>query len=316
MKKVKSGVITLLGFPNAGKSTLMNTLVGEQVAIISPKPQTTWQVLKGHVVRDGMEFIVYDTPGVQDGTKAINLAIARNLTHQIKNAKDGSEIILLVIDSAAFLKQDLKRFEDVFGKEKIKLPMNIQLIPVLNKSELIKNENEKQKILEKCNQLTQMLSKKISEPIWVSAKKAIGIDELLKTIKPNLEDAMSGSLFDIETLTDVNVRNLVTEFIREQCYLQLGEELPYSIGVTIENYDETDPKCLKINAVIHVERESQKGIVVGKGGAKIKAIGTKSRERIEKFLGMKVFLGLRVKINELWTREKTTVKRMGYDQFK
>ena len=234
----------------------------------------------------------------------------------MKNAKDGSEIIFLVLDSVALRNQNISLFEQLFKKDGIKLPMNIQLIPVLNKSDLIRKTTDREKIKLKAIELSNALSKKVSDPVWISAKNTSGIEDLIEILKPNLEDAISGSLFDVETLTDVNVRNLVTEFIREQCYLQLGEEVPYSIGVTIENYDESDPKCLRINAVIHVERDSQKSIVIGKSGAKIKALGTKSRERIEKFLGMKIFLGLRVKVNEFWTREKNTVKRMGYDQHK
>ncbi len=315
MKKVKAGIATLLGFPNAGKSTLFNVLVGEEVAIISPKPQTTWQVLKGHVVKEEIELVIYDTPGVQEGTKAINLAIARNLSHQVKNAKAGSEIILLVLDAAVFLKQDISRFESVLKKEGIKTPMYIHLLPILNKQELVKSESDREKIKKKASELANVLSQKALDPIWVSAKTGKGIEQVLTIMKPLLEDSSSGSLFDIETLTDVNVRTLVTEFIREQCYLQLGEEIPYSIGVTIENYDETDPKCVRMDAVLHVEKDSQKPIVIGKGATKIKSIGIKSRERIEKFLGIKIFLGLRVKVSEYWTRELKAVKRMGYDQF-
>jgi GTP-binding protein Era len=158
------------------------------------------------------------------------------------------------------------------------------------------------------------ISKQVLAPRWISVKSGEGIDEWFAAAAELLPEGKSGELFDREALSDQHLRDFAAEYIREQCFLQLGEEIPYSIAVQIESFDETDPALVRIEATLHVERDGQKAIVIGQGGAKIKSLGTKAREKMEALVGHKVFLGLRVKVTPQWSREKVWVERFGYDK--
>ncbi len=309
----------MLGLPNAGKSSFLNRLAGEDLAIVSPKAQTTWRILRGHVVRPGLELVLVDTPGVQEGSKALNLALARNAIRAVTAAKEGRETVALLVDAKDLFERlkagkptALEAISRVLEREGIRLPLAFDLIATLNKSDLVKKPEDRARVEAHMVEVARTLAAAPKPCLWVSSRTGEGIDDWVTAASRMFPQAQSGALFEQDTLSDRNMRDFVAEYVREQCFLQLGEELPYSTAVQIENFDEKDPRIIRIEAVLHVEQESQKRIVVGSGGSKIKSIGTRARERIEAFLGRKVFLGLRVKVSPHWAREESQVKRFGY----
>lgn len=316
---LKSGFLSLIGLPNAGKSSLLNLLVGQKIAIVSPKPQTTWKTLKGYVVRDGLELAVLDTPGLQEGTIALNSSIARHSSRALKSAKEGQEVVAFVIDATDVGRairdknfSSYDRIKRILDQNCGPLPIPTVCIPTLNKVDLIRKAEYREQIETYIQKFFSEIFKEVTKTQWISTLNKKGIDEFVDTVKPYLPELASGTNFNTDDLTDQPVREVVSELIREQCFLQLGEEIPYSIAVEIEKYDETDPKCVRIEAVLHVEKDSQKKVVIGSKGTKIKSIGTKSRMDIESFTGQHVFLGLRVKVTKNWSREKLLVERFGY----
>lgn len=279
--KVRSGYVTLMGLPNAGKSSFLNRLVGEELAIVSPKAQTTWQNMRGFYVKEGMELVLIDTPGIQEGTKALNAAISRNAIRAVSLAKDGHDIVALVVDAIDTFKtihekkpNPLLAIVKVLERDGFKLPLALPLIVTINKADLLKRPDDRRAVETLVQATAAQISKELIGIHWVSSKLEAGFSEWVARVQEHLPVDTSGKLFDKDTISDRNLRDFVSEFIREQCFYQLGEELPYSIAVQIEKFEESDPRHTHIEAVIHVEKESQKPIVIGKGGEKIKASGS------------------------------------------
>lgn len=323
MSKIKAGFVTLLGLPNAGKSSLFNKLVGSQLAIVTPKAQTTWQLMRGYLSRPDLEIVVTDTPGLQEGTKALNAIIAKNAALAVKVANEGGELVAVVIDAADIGRRirekkhfGLEPIKNVLGSQCGQLPLKLTVIPTFNKADLVRKPEYRREIEEVVMPLFHETFSDVRAPHWVSVQSNEGIEEWLNAIHALMPESEKGQLFDEDALSDQNMRQFASEYIREQCFMQLGAEIPYSVAVQISTFDESDPNLTRIEAVIHVERESQKGIVLGTGGAKIKSIGTKAREKIEHLTGNKVFLGLKVKVTPHWAREESWVKRFGYDSSK
>ncbi|MBI3542378.1 MAG: GTPase Era [Deltaproteobacteria bacterium] len=301
MTKLKSGFITLLGLPNAGKSSLLNKFVGESLAIVTPKAQTTWQLLRGYIARPDLEAVITDTPGLQEGTKALNSALSKNATRALSLARQGGEIDL-----------GLDAIKNVLERECGTLPLKLPVIPTFNKADLLRKPEYRAEIEGAVLPLIAEWFERPLEARWISVASGEGVDEWLEAVKAALPEGEKGALFDEDALTDQNLRDFASEFIREQCFMQLGAEIPYSIAVQIESFNESDPKLTRIEAVLHVERDSQKAVVLGAKGSKIKSIGTKAREKIEKLIGKKVFLSLKVKVTPHWARESRWVERFGY----
>lgn len=312
--------MTLVGLPNAGKSSLLNRLVGEAVAIVTPKAQTTRTNMRGFVVRDGIKLVVTDTPGLQDGAKALNQALSRNATRALKDAAQGRELVAFVVDLFDIVMRlqagkttNLETLPELFARDvdsggRLKMPV----IPVMNKSDAIKNADDRAKAEAYVRGLLEKAFESVQPTIFISSKSGAGVDEFLTDrVAPLLEES-DEELFQEDLLTDQPMREIAAEFIREQCFLCLGHELPYSVAVEIDKFDEKDPRMLRIEALLHVERESQKAIVIGTGAAKIKEIGMNARRRLEGFLGQKVFLGLKVKVSPNWSKEERLVERFGY----
>ena len=240
----RSGFITLLGLPNAGKSSLLNHLVGEDIAIISPKAQTTRNILRGYVVKDDLRLIVTDTPGLQEGTKALNQVLTKNATKALSQATKGEEILMLVIDTVALLlsiKNKKPHHLDVIGRFAEgacgKTTINVPIIPVFNKSDLLNNSDNRKEIERVLREELSKHFSKVEPAFWVSTREDEGIEELfahLKTLIPLSEE----NIFEEDHLTDQNTRDLVAEFIREQCFLKLAEEVPYSVAIEIESFNE------------------------------------------------------------------------------
>ncbi len=323
MTKLKSGFITLLGLPNAGKSSLLNKLVGEQLAIVTPKAQTTRQLLRGYIVQPDMEAVITDTPGLQEGTTALNAALSKNAARAVSLAREGGEIVALMIDAADIGRRlrdkkhlGLEPLKNVLERECGKLPLKLPVIPTFNKADLIRKPEHRTEIEAAVLPLFAELFEKPLPAIWISVPTGEGVGEWLHTVKEILPLGEKGALFDNDALSDQNLREFASEFIREQCFMQLGAEIPYSVAVQIETFDEKDPKITRIEATLHVERDSQKAVVLGAKGSKIKVIGTKAREKIELLIGKKVFLGLKVKVTPHWAREQKWVERFGYGRGK
>lgn len=312
---VASGCLTLVGLPNAGKSSLLNKLVGADLAIVTPKAQTTRRSFRGFLSAPGLECVVMDTPGLQEGTKSLNQALAKSAGWALKN----TEALGIVVDAAEIgrrIKENKPTALDVVVKELREhcapLPISMQAFVLLNKKDLVRKEIYRAEVEAHVQRALGDLFKTAPKTIWISAREGNGIEELNEALRETLPQGQSGELFDLEALSDQNLREFVSEYIREQCFMQLGEELPYAIAIQIENFDEKSPTLTKIEASIFVERDSQRIIVIGSKGSKLKNIGTKAREKIEKLLEKKVFLSLKVKVAPHWSRKDSWVERFGY----
>ena len=266
-----------------------------------------------------MQAVITDTPGLQEGTKALNAAISKNATRALDLARDGSELVAFVVDAADIGRRlrdkkhlGLDAITRVVEHEVSRLPLQLPALITLNKSDLIRKPEHRAEIEATVMQFAKTLFRDVHGPIWLSVKSGEGIDLWLETAKSLLPMGEKNSLFDEDALTDQNLRSFAAEYIREQCFMQLGAEIPYSIAVEIAQFNEKDPALTRIEAVLHIERDSQKSIVIGTKGSKLKSIGTKSREKIERLIDKKVFLGLKVKVTPHWARESLWVERFGY----
>ncbi|MBA3660447.1 MAG: GTPase Era [Gammaproteobacteria bacterium] len=295
-----SGFVALIGRPNVGKSTLLNRLIGEKISIISPKPQTTrWQIL-GIKTLDSTQIIYIDTPGMHQGeTDAMNRYMNR-VAHSVLHDAD---VILFLVDANEWDKDDelaVKKLQDV---EK-------PIILVVNKVDMVK---DKLKLLPFIDKIKEKAN--FAEVIPLSAKKGENVEALEQTIMTLLPEGPA--LYPTDQLTDKNIRFQIAEIIREKLINATEQELPYATTVEIEQMaerHEPDKKALtEISAIIWVERPGQKVIVIGKGGEKLKRIGTSARIDIEKLLSTKVFLRLWVKVKEHWTDDDKALKGLGYD---
>jgi GTPase len=282
-----SGFVTILGRPNAGKSTLLNALVGEKLAIISPKPQTTRNRIQGIINipsqkgSSGGQVILIDTPGVHKPDSSLG----RKMMVEVREAMEGCDLILLIADVT-------KRFEpsDHFVVDMAKR-VGTPVFLLLNKIDRI----EKGKLLAIIEQWRQLHD--FREIIPISALKRNGLDLLLDRVIQNLP--AGPRYFPEDQVTDQPARFMVAEMIREQVLLDTKQEVPYSTTVMVEQFEEGE-RLTRIAATIYCERDSQKGILVGKGGQMLKKIGTAARLQIEKMLGTKVFLELFVKVRAGW----------------
>ncbi len=294
-KNFKSGFITITGAPNSGKSTLLNHLLGEKISITSKKPQTTRNRILGVVHRPVAQLIFLDTPGVHKPKDPLSI---RMVDEAVAAISDGDLVLVIadvskpLPDSEAFMLQQLE-------------PVKKPVLLALNKIDLI----PKNQVLMFIDQWSKAYPFKAIIPI--SAKHDIQIDELLSQMEALLPQGPP--FFPEETLTDAPERFIVAEMIREKVFRLTGQEVPYSTAVTIDQFsEEKNGALIRIHATIHLERDSQKGIVIGKSGSKLKKIGEDARKDIEKLLGTKVFLKLFVRIQKNWSRDTKALQKFGY----
>ncbi|RJP79089.1 MAG: GTPase Era [Desulfobacteraceae bacterium] len=291
----KSGFITITGAPNAGKSTLLNHLLGEKISITSKKPQTTRNRILGVVHRPMSQLIFLDTPGVHRprdplGTRMVDEAIA---------AINDGDVVLMIVDVSKPLPD-----EEAFLIRQIK-SVHKPVVLALNKIDLI----EKNQILVFIKRWSEAYSFEAIIPI--SAKHGIQMDDLLSRMETLLPEGPP--FFPEETLTDAPERFITAEMIREKVFRLTGQEVPYSTAVTIDQFsEEKNGELIRIHATIHVERDSQKGIIIGKSGSKLKKIGEDARKDIERMLGTKVFLKLFVRIQKNWSKDTRALRKFGY----
>ncbi len=289
----KMGVVAMIGRPNAGKSTLLNKLVGEKIAIVSDKPQTTRTRINGVLTRPQGQIVFLDTPGIHKPGYKLN----RRMMTMVSDTLLSVDLILLMIDAT-----EPSGAGDRFVLEMLKsVPMPAFLI--LNKTDKLADKTKLLPIIKRYTDEREFI-----EVIPLSALKGNNVTLLVEKIFEQLPDGVP--MYDEDALTDQPERVLVAELVREKILSQTAEELPYVTAVVTERWEDDDKK-LKIYCLIYVERESHRAIIIGRGGARLKEIGTAARRDIEKLLGRKIFLGLHVTVREHWRDDDRTLNELG-----
>lgn len=289
----KAGFVNIVGNPNVGKSTLMNRLVGEKISIATFKAQTTRHRIMGIVNDKDSQIVFSDTPGVlKPNYKMQEMMLAFS-----ESALADADILLYVTDTVEDPTKNMDFLEKV-GK------MTIPVIVLINKID----ESNQQTVAGLADKWHELLPK--AEILPISATNNFGISALLKRIRELLPD--SPPFFDKDTLTDKPARFFVSEIIREKILRYYDKEIPYSVEVVVERFKEDD-RCIHINAVIYVERDSQKGIIIGHRGMALKKVSTEARKSLEKFFGKKIFLETFVKVDKDWRNSQRELDNFGYN---
>jgi GTP-binding protein Era len=289
----KAGFVNIVGNPNVGKSTLMNALVGERISIITSKAQTTRHRIMGIVNGEDFQIVYSDTPGVLKP----NYKLQESMLGFSQSALTDADVLLYVtdvVDSAE---------KNAFFLEKVKKMDHVNTILIINKIDLIDQS--------KLTELVDFWHKEIpnAEIFPISAAEKFGINQLFERIKALLPD--SPPFFDKDALTDRPERFFVNEIIREKILLNYDKEIPYAVEVMVEEFKEEE-NLIRISAVVFCERDSQKGIIIGKQGAALRKVGTDARKDIEAFFEKKVFLQLYVKVEKDWRNRERKLRNFGY----
>jgi GTP-binding protein Era len=300
----RSGFVALAGRPNVGKSTLLNALVGEEVAITTRRPQTTRRRIRGMLNRDSSQIIFVDTPGIHLWTQAKSApSLNKYMLAEARTALGEVDLIVLLVEAAGRGGSLEPDDEDRLVLEALK-KSGRECLLCINKIDLLKQKEKLLPLMEAYNQ-TGMFG----ELIPISALKNDGLERLVAAIESRLPEGPR--YFPQEMFTDQPERQLAAEYIRRQVLLHTDQEVPYHSAVEIISF-EGDP--VEIHAVIYVERNSQKGILIGKGGKKLKTIGAGARRDIERLLGQQVYLDLRVKVKKGWSRSAAGLRSVGYEE--
>jgi GTPase len=298
--QVKSGMAAIVGPPNAGKSTLMNFMLGQKISIVTPKPQTTRNRILGVVNDDEYQIVLLDTPGLHKADQTLNKEMVKIALESLSEV----DLVLFLLDASVSVpvKEKEEREKELEGYlEQVDVPA----ILILNKVDLI----DKMKLLPMISRYAEMFPFKAILP--VSALKGEGVEELITEILEYMP--VGPRYFPEEVPTDVTERFLVAEIIREKVFLQTGQEIPYSTAVVIDSFKEEPEKARStIHASIVIERSSQKGIIIGKGGKKLKSIGIAARRDIEKMVGQRVVLKLWVKVKKNWSQDSNFMRELGF----
>ena len=290
----KTGMVSLIGKTNVGKSTLLNQLVEQKVSITSRKPQTTRQRLLGIKTEGSNQIIYVDTPGFHQGHKR---ALNKFMNKTALSSIEGVDIVLFVVDALNFSVTDEHLLSQVSTKDN-------QVMLVINKIDKVA---KKEKLIPFVEEVTKLFP--FSEVIPISALKRKNIDILEKEITKRLP--VGAHLYPEDQIADSSERFLTSEIIREKCISRVGDEIPYRLSVVIDSFKEED-KLITIDGTIYIEKSSQKGIVIGEQGKRLKAIGTAARKDLERMLGNKVMLRLWVKVKKDWTNDRSALNFMGY----
>ena len=288
----RSGVAALLGAPNAGKSTLLNRLIGEKLAIVTPKPQTTRSRILGILTLPGAQVLLLDTPGLHEGTWPLNVA----LNAQVIEAVADCDVAVLLVDLTRGWGKAYDRLFEELGKR------GVPVLLVGTKLDHAKAARE-----------DPWPASVAGSAAWVqriSARTGEGVDALLEQLVARLPEGPV--YYPDDEITDRPLRFLAAEMVRKAAWLELAQELPHRIAVEVVEFDESRPDLVRIRAHLLVERDSQKRIVVGRAGGKIKQIGTAARREIEQLLAKKVHLELWVKVDPNWAKRPKRLKSLGY----
>jgi GTP-binding protein Era len=288
---MKSGFVNIFGKPNAGKSTLLNALIGEKLAIVSNKAQTTRHRIKGILTTDDYQIIFSDTPGIIEPKYKLH----EKMMQAVKGSLEDADVALLIVDA----KDNLEEVNQIFTSLKLQVPA----IVIINKADISDD-----KTLQQAKEffLRQHYCKEV---VIISALKKKGIEELLKNILNQLPEGEP--FYEDDNLSDLPTKFFVGELIREKIFYLYQDEIPYHSTVLVQEFKEKQT-LVKITADIILQRETQKGIVLGEGGRMIKQLGTEARKDIEQFLGRKVFLELFVKVRPKWRDNELQLREYGY----
>ncbi|MEO8819353.1 MAG: GTPase Era [Ginsengibacter sp.] len=288
---MKSGFVNIFGKPNAGKSTLLNALMGEKLAIVSPKVQTTRHRIKGILNAKDYQIIFSDTPGIIEPKYKLH----EKMMQAVKSSLEDADVALLMVD----IKDNLAEADEIFSSLSLKVPS----IVILNKTDLVDKET--------VDKTVEFFSEKkyCEKVVVISALRKLGLQELLNEIISFLPEGEP--FYTDDNLSDLPMKFFVGELIREKIFYLYKEEIPYHTTVLVQQFKEKTT-LTKITAEIIVQRETQKGIVLGEGGKMIKELGTQARRDIEEFIGRKVFLELFVKVRPKWRDNELYLREYGY----
>jgi GTPase len=289
----RSGLIAIVGRPNVGKSTLLNSLVGQKVSITSRKPQTTRYRITGILTHDDAQYVFADTPGfrTQHGS-ALNRAMNRSVVQGLQEA----DVVLMVIDALQFNGSDRQILNMLSEHPKLL---------VINKIDKLANKTQLLPFIEKVSK-----EHHFAAIVPVSAQKKLQLKELLRTVHEYLPE--HSPLYPVDEITDRDERFIAAEYIREKVFRLLGEEVPYAVSVMIDDFV-FERGLRRIQASIIVDKSSQKAIIIGTKGEKLKTIATQAREDMEKLFGGKVFLKVWVKVKKGWANDNQTLRKLGYE---
>ena len=292
-KNYHSGFVTIIGRPNVGKSSLMNRMIGEKIAIVSSKPQTTRSRIMGVLSRPEHQIVFLDTPGIHDP----RTKLGEYMMHSVRDAMDGMDAVLVLFDVTHITENDLRVAD---GMKEKKVPV----ILALNKIDLATPEQ----ILAATAKAAEI---GFEEIIPVSARTGDGVEELIKSLENHLPEGPQ--YFPEDMITDQPERILCAEIIREKALRHLRDEVPHGIGVEIMKIEALSDKLTEINATVYCERAAHKGIIIGKNGTMLQTIGTEARLDIEKLMDTHINLKLWVKIRPDWRNNASDLKNLGYD---
>jgi GTP-binding protein Era len=292
--KFKAGFVSIIGRPNVGKSTLLNAIIGEKIVITSDKPQTTRNRIQGIHNIPGGQIVFIDTPGIHKSKSRLN----RGMVDVAMSAISGVDLLLLVVDASAPV-------DDAFVSEILK-GVKTPVVLVINKIDLLK---DKGRVLEKIAAYSRLHP--FREVVPISAGTGNGVERLVGAITAYIPEGPA--LFPDDILTDMPERFICGEMIREKVFRLTQKEIPYSTAVEVEAFTEREDGLITISASIILERDTQKGIVIGKRGEMLKRIGTQARHDIERLLGTKVFLELFVKVVDNWSERTSKLREFGYE---
>jgi GTP-binding protein Era len=289
-----SGFVSLIGLPNAGKSTLLNALVGQKVAIVADKPQTTRTSIQGVVTLPDAQIVFVDTPGIHKADSPLN----KRLMDAVRGALEERDLLLFVADAARKFSDDDKRAIDLVRKP------GTPVVLVLNKVDLLRDKVALLPLIEQYKAAFEF-----AEYVPVSAAKGTGLDDLRKTILKYLPEGPR--YFPEDYVTDQPERFLAAELVREKVLVATRQEVPHSVAVTVDRWEES-PEITRIYATIRVEREGQKGIVIGQGASMLKKIGTLARQEMERLFGVKIYLDLHVRVEPGWREKRTFLNALDW----
>ena len=291
----RSGFVAILGAPNAGKSTLLNRLLGQKISITSKKPQTTRNRILGVVHRTGSQMVFLDTPGIHRAKNPLNARIVDAALSTLSEV----DLVLLVVDSQTPDELSERLLLDKLSQQRIPVLLALNKIDQVQRPALLSQ-------IERWSGLSPFAA-----VVPISAKNGEQVDRLMDAMEAILP--AGAPFFPPESVTDLPTRFIAAEMIREKAIRLTGQEIPYAVAVTIDSFKEDKKGALiRIHATIHVERDSQKGIVIGRQGAKLKQIGEAARQEIEKMLDTNVFLKLFVRVQKNWTRDTKALRKFGY----
>lgn len=298
MSAHRAGTIGIVGRPNTGKSSLLNRIVGQKLSIVSPRAQTTRHLVTGILTRKDCQYVFVDAPGQQLKARS---TLQRALNRRATEAGRDADVALFVVEALRFTPEDRAALE--------RIPEGQRVVAVVNKIDELKARQEMIPYLERLSK-----AREFHAVVPVSARTGKNVEELLRVVREALPEGPD--LYPADQLTDKDERFFAAELLREQLFEQMGEELPYRCEVVIEGFkEEGTPQrpFRRIEAVILVERDSQKAMVIGAGGAKLKSMATQARKGMEKLFGGKVYLGVWVKVRKAWTDDARVLKQLGYE---